>query len=127
MWLSARRDGSGGAVTQRLSDIEVEMLARAFHRPSTAMAVLERAGLERWRQPSWTTQTPLEFWDEVNHHLRLGVLLDGRINILAAAAALYPANEVFAAVVEPAGSSPAAGPQSAGPPAGRAAPAPSVG
>ncbi|WP_083507436.1 toll/interleukin-1 receptor domain-containing protein [Frankia sp. ACN1ag] len=101
-------------MTERLTDIEVETLANAFHRPSTAMAMLERAGLERRRQPSWTSQTPLEFWDDVNHQLRQGVLADGRANILAVAAALYPANKVFAAVVEPAGSAPAAGPPADG-------------
>ncbi|WP_235486441.1 toll/interleukin-1 receptor domain-containing protein, partial [Frankia sp. AvcI1] len=94
---------SGGAVTERLTDIEVEMLARAFYRPSNAMAILERAGLERGRQPSWTTQTPLEFWDEINHYLHLGILADGRVNILAAAAAAYPANKVFTAATKPTG------------------------
>ncbi|WP_419469384.1 effector-associated domain EAD1-containing protein [Candidatus Frankia alpina] len=55
----------GGAVTERLADEEVIMLARVFHRSSSAMMVLERAGLERWRQPSWTERTSLEFWEEV--------------------------------------------------------------
>ncbi len=86
----------GGAVTERLTDEEVMMLARVFHRSSSAMMVLERAGLERWRQPSWTERTSLEFWEEVNDQLSLGALADGRISLLAAAAQLYPANKVFA-------------------------------
>ncbi|EIV94383.1 toll/interleukin-1 receptor domain-containing protein [Frankia sp. QA3] len=104
-------------MTERLTDEEVRMLARAFHLPRSAMAVLERAGLERWKQPSWTAQNALEFWDEVNNQLYLGVLADGRVRILTAAAELFPANRVFAAVAAPARS--AAG---AGPPAGGAAP-----
>ncbi|WP_261574561.1 toll/interleukin-1 receptor domain-containing protein [Frankia gtarii] len=106
----------GGAVTERLTDEEVMMLARVFYRSSRAMMVLERAGLERWRQPSWTAQTPLEFWEEVNDQLSLGALADGRVSLLAAAAQLYPANKVFTAVTvaEPARPVPVAAPTASG-------------
>ncbi|WP_261560307.1 effector-associated domain EAD1-containing protein, partial [Frankia tisae] len=103
-------------MTERLTDEEVMMLARVFYRSSRAMMVLERAGLERWRQPSWTAQTPLEFWEEVNDQLSLGALADGRVSLLAAAAQLYPANKVFAAVTgaAPARPAPVAAPTASG-------------
>ncbi len=84
-------------MTDRLSEDEVDALARAFHRASQVAALLERAGIDRSRQPSWTAQTSLEFWQEIDNLLSLGILVDGRRRILDAASRAYPANPIFAA------------------------------
>ncbi|MCK9897238.1 toll/interleukin-1 receptor domain-containing protein [Frankia sp. AgB32] len=84
-------------MTDRLSENEVAALATAFHRASQAAQLLERAGIDRSRQPSWTGQSSLEFWQEIDNLLSLGILVDGRRRILDVASRAYPANRIFAA------------------------------
>ncbi|CAO5244860.1 toll/interleukin-1 receptor domain-containing protein [Frankia sp. AgKG'84/4] len=80
-----------------LTDDEVAALARAFHRPSSATTLLDRAGLDRSEQPTWSAHTSLEFWREIGTLLDVGLLVDGRRRILAAASQSYPVNPVFLA------------------------------
>jgi class 3 adenylate cyclase len=84
-------------LSERLTDQEIQALARAFATPVSAVQLLERAGLERPEQPNWAAaQTPLVFWNEVNSFLGNGALPNGRRLILSVAAERYPASPVFA-------------------------------
>ncbi|MCK9895519.1 effector-associated domain EAD1-containing protein [Frankia sp. AgB32] len=83
-------------MTQRLSEREIEALSRTFCTRTSAIQLLEQAGLSRGRAPVFTG-SPDEFWSEVSAELNEGLLLEGRVRILAAAAKRYPANAVFTA------------------------------
>ncbi|CAO5252520.1 effector-associated domain EAD1-containing protein [Frankia sp. AgKG'84/4] len=83
-------------MTQKLSEREIEALSRTFCTRTSAIQLLEQAGLSRGRAPVFTG-SPGEFWSEVSAELDEGLLLEGRARILAAAAKRYPANAVFAA------------------------------
>ncbi|WP_242419224.1 effector-associated domain EAD1-containing protein, partial [Frankia sp. CpI1-P] len=83
-------------MTERLTDGEVQALAGAFANSLSARQVLEAAGLAVARQPNWGDTTSLRFWREVNSLLGNGILPEGRRQVLAAAAAEFPANPVFA-------------------------------
>ncbi|MCL9761646.1 toll/interleukin-1 receptor domain-containing protein [Frankia sp. AiPa1] len=84
-------------MSEQLSDREVLELARAFHRPSEVTSLLERAGLERLEHPSWSGQSSLSYWREINRQLAFGLLPDGRRRILAMASQDFRANPVFSA------------------------------
>ena len=91
-------------MTQRLSDQEIEELARSYSTYSSAVHLLERAGMSRGRLPAYQG-TSREFWWEVAFAVESGVIVDGRARILAHAAADFPVNRVFSAAVPPAGAS----------------------
>jgi hypothetical protein len=77
-----------------LSAEEIGALAEAFSDSVAARQVLEAAGLPRARHPVWNV--PAIFWSEISSLIQAGALAEGRASILAAATALFPANEVFA-------------------------------
>jgi hypothetical protein len=80
-----------------LSDDEIRALAEAFHSALGATQLLEAAGLNRARQLTWGDRhTPLEFWQEVSNQIGAGVLPNGRVRLLTAAARVRPGNRVFA-------------------------------
>jgi hypothetical protein len=67
----------------------------------SARQVLESAGVRVSRQPAWAGLTPSAFWHEVNAKVGNGIIPEGRRRILAAAAAIYPANPFFRAAGDP--------------------------
>jgi hypothetical protein len=83
-----------------LADAEIQTLATVFHRQASARQLLEAAGIPRRRQPAWQTMTAEEYWREVSASLVNGVVPDGRVRVLSAAAKMYPANPVLAGVAD---------------------------
>ncbi|ADP78603.1 toll/interleukin-1 receptor domain-containing protein [Pseudofrankia inefficax] len=81
-------------MTQQLSDLELRTLAEVYFDRWAGGELLKRAGLSPADQPQGAGIV-LDFWRQVNASLGAGILADGRRRILAAAAADYPANEVF--------------------------------
>nr|WP_157734850.1 FxSxx-COOH system tetratricopeptide repeat protein [Pseudofrankia inefficax] len=77
---------------------EIRALADVFADPVAAGQLVEAAGLARSRHPAWPAGGSGSFWSEVSRLLAAGALVDGRENLLAVAAALYPANAAFGTV-----------------------------
>lgn len=90
--------GCGFAATrdrERLRECELAALAAAYYEAATARSLLERAGVEVERQPTWAG-TPLTYWREVGRLMAAGLAVDGRGRLLRAATRDFPANPVFA-------------------------------
>ncbi|EFC81423.1 effector-associated domain EAD1-containing protein [Parafrankia sp. EUN1f] len=85
-----------GGAPESLRDGESREFARVFGRGAVAMRVLRDAGLPSERIPSIEGDAET-FWVEISRLLGHGLLIDGRRRVLAAAAARFPANAVFAA------------------------------
>ncbi|EIV96100.1 effector-associated domain EAD1-containing protein [Frankia sp. QA3] len=81
-------------MTQRLSEVEIKALARAFYTRAKATRLLERAGLARDLMPAFIG-SPYEAWSEIAAQLEDGLLVNGRARVLAAAAVAFPGSEVF--------------------------------
>ncbi|WP_248828631.1 effector-associated domain EAD1-containing protein [Frankia sp. Mgl5] len=81
---------SGQAPLVELAD----ELARIYAEPAVARQLLERAGLDRSRQPPWSN-TPREFWYEAGKLLTDGATVDGWDRLIAEALADYPGNRVL--------------------------------
>ncbi|SNQ46104.1 conserved hypothetical protein [Frankia canadensis] len=83
-------------MTQRLSEAEIEALARSYSTRTRAIQLLERAGLSRDRAPVFV-DSARDFWFEVAFVVEAGAMIDGRARILATAARDYPGNPAFSA------------------------------
>ncbi|MCM3884327.1 effector-associated domain EAD1-containing protein [Frankia sp. R82] len=81
-------------MTQRLTEAEIEALATMFDTRTGAVQVLEGAGLGREQIPVFDG-SPFQFWTEIAHLLRNGIIEDGRVRLLAAAAKRFPALPAF--------------------------------
>lgn len=91
-----------------LTKAEIEELASTFTDLTSAARVLDEAGFPAGRVPGWSVHDSQTFWWQVSKELRSGLLEDGRRRLLAAAAARYPMNPVFAAWKVPPATDPAA-------------------
>ncbi|MCM3921079.1 effector-associated domain EAD1-containing protein [Frankia sp. AiPs1] len=83
-----------GPASTSLTVGEVTALADGYSEPAAARRVLERAGLPHRHQPRHD-RSGEAFWSEVNRLVIDGAFPDGRVRILRAAAADYPANPWF--------------------------------
>ncbi|MCM3884018.1 toll/interleukin-1 receptor domain-containing protein [Frankia sp. R82] len=92
-----------------MTDEEIRELARAFYRQIEVLSLLERAGLERHQQPSWSGQSAQEYWQGINRLVESGQLPDGRLKILTAAGRDFKANRTFLKGIEQAAAAAPAG------------------
>ncbi|ADP82006.1 toll/interleukin-1 receptor domain-containing protein [Pseudofrankia inefficax] len=81
-------------MSERLSDEEVEELARVYWNPVAASQLLAAAGIDQYQLPTGFDYS-LRYWQQVAALLDQGAFPGGRRKILARAAADYPANPVF--------------------------------
>ncbi len=85
-----------GPASTSLTVGEATALADVYSDPAAARRLLARAGLPHRRQPR-PERSSEAFWSEVNRLVTEGAFPDGRVRILRAAAADYPANPWFSA------------------------------
>ncbi|WP_163547922.1 effector-associated domain EAD1-containing protein [Candidatus Frankia nodulisporulans] len=81
-------------MTQRLTEAEIKALATVFDTRRLAVQVLEDAGLRRDQTPVFDGSSH-QFWTEIAHLLHNGILENGRVCLLAAAAKKFPDLSVF--------------------------------
>jgi Effector-associated domain 1/TIR domain len=77
------------------TDREIRELAKSFNDSLATVQLLEAAGLERGRYPTWQASNADQFWREVNALVASGIFADGRQRILAQAHRKHPANPAF--------------------------------
>lgn len=92
-WCDPERVVNGPSGQAPLVELADE-LARIYAEPAVARQLLERAGLDRSRQPPWSN-TPREFWYEAGKLLTDGATVDGWDRLIAEALADYPGNRVL--------------------------------
>ncbi|MDT3441035.1 effector-associated domain EAD1-containing protein [Pseudofrankia sp. BMG5.37] len=82
-------------MNEPLTHEEIDELADLRHQEEPAKQLLGRAGFGRRIQPVWGGSS-MVFWRSVSALAEDGAVKDGRRRIIAEAAALFPANPVFA-------------------------------
>lgn len=98
------RTGRGRAPSRSMSFVDLqdgelekrafETLARVCHDQENALLLAARAGFPQDRLPRF--HSAITFWTKVVQEARHGVLPDGALPIIEAAAEMYPNNPVFA-------------------------------
>ncbi len=87
----------GRGSTRLTTDQQIKALAQAFHNPTVADAVLQKAGLSRGRRPPWQEGlTPEQYWRQIYELMVAGIVEgDGWRRVLEAAHEKLPGNPNF--------------------------------